>query len=331
MGVASAWQGVNYHFGYPDISSVHLEITEDGRCRISTSVADMGQGIPETLAKIVSSELGNFPLESIDFVDPDTRITPDGGATGASRLTAMAGNATGQASQQLAFLMKVVAAEMLDIAPDRVILTEGEFQGTAENTVKFSEVINECRQMGINLETRATYTGPPTEDLDEMGQGYGVNDFSYATYTVEVEVDTDTGEVQVLDVLAFVDAGKIIRLQGAEMQIEGGIAMGLGHTLTEELILREGRLETKDLTTYLIPTIRDVPQKMDARFINKPTPTTELGAKGLAELALVPVAPAIVNAIHDAIGVWIEQLPATPERVLEALNTRSSSPENFLG
>lgn len=324
IGFASAWQGANYHFGYPDETNVHIEITNDVRCRISTSAADMGQGIPETLATIVSSELGDLPLEQIDFLDPDTNITPNGGATGASRLTSMVGNAVTQAAQSLVQMMKTVAAEFLDTAPGEVVLSGGVFHGRGEAQATFQEVIEECNNMGIHLATSVLYIGPPTEDLDEKGQGYGVNDFGYATYIAQVDVDTDTGEVQVLDVHAFVDAGKMIRIEGAEMQVEGGITMGLGHALTEELILREGWPETKDLTTYLIPSIRDVPRKIDTKFVDKPAPTTELGAKGMAELALVPIAPAIVNAIHDAVGVWITQLPATPERMLAALDAESS-------
>ncbi len=325
IGFASAWQGSNYHFGHLDEANVNLEITNDLRCRIGIAVADMGQGIPETLATIVSSELGDFPLERIDFLDPDTSITPDGGATGASRLTAMAGNAVARASRHLAHIMKTVAAELLDTSPVDVKIADSIFYGREGASATFQEVLDECKNSGIQLSTSVHFEGPPTEDLDERGQGFGVNDFGYATYVVEVEVDTETGEVQVLNVRAFVDAGKMIRPMGAEMQVEGGIAMGLGHALTEDLILRDGWPETNKLSTYLIPSVRDVPQTVETQFIDKATPTTELGAKGMAELVLVPIAPAIINAIHDAVGVRITHLPATPERVLAAIDARSSN------
>jgi len=167
----------------------------------------------------------------------------------------------------------------------------------------------------------AVFQAPLTEPLDDKGQGFGVNQFSYATYIAEVDVDTDTGEVNVLRISAFVDAGKIVRRIGAEMQVEGGIAMGLGHTLTEEFKQRQGWPETDGFTTYLIPTIQDVPLEITSDFVDEWAPMGELGAKGLAELVLVPVAPAITNAIYDAVGVRITELPATPERVLMALKS----------
>jgi CO/xanthine dehydrogenase Mo-binding subunit len=173
---------------------------------------------------------------------------------------------------------------------------------------------------GLTLEVRATYRGALTEPLDqETGQGFGVSQFSYATYIAEVEVDTDTGEVSVLRVDTFIDAGRVVRPKGAEMQVEGGVVMGLGHTLTEEFVQKEGLPQTEGLATYLIPTIADVPFDINCTFVDERAPIGELGAKGLAELTLVPIAPAIINAIYDAVGVRITRLPASPERVLLAI------------
>jgi CO/xanthine dehydrogenase Mo-binding subunit len=321
VGFASAWQGLNFHFGHPDISTVRLELTDELRYRIGVAAADLGEGIPETLAVILSQELGGVPVSQIEFIDPDTGVTPDGGATGASRQTALTGNATLKAAKQLALVFKKAASEILDSPPDEVTIKEGLFYGREGATVSLAEVEKECRRIGLSLSVLGTFQAPPTEPLDDKGQGFGVNQFSYATYIAEVEVDTDTGEVNVLRISAYVDAGKIVRRLGAEMQVEGGIAMGLGHTLTEEFKQKQGWPETDGFTTYLIPTIQDVPMEISSDFVDEWVPMGELGAKGLAELVLVPVAPAITNAIYNAVGVRITALPASPERVLMALKS----------
>jgi len=327
IGFASAWQGLNYHFGHPDVSTVSLEVTDDLRYRVGVAAADLGEGIPETLAVIISETLGGVPHEQIEFIDPDTAVTPDGGATGASRQTAITGNATLLAAQKLAGVLKTAASEMLDTPPDEVTIRHGMFYGRGQAVVSLAEVVEECRRLGLSLAVTGRFVAPPTEPLDERGQGYGVNDFSYATYVAEVEVDTETGEVEVLRLAAFVDAGKMVRRVGAEMQVEGGAAMALGFTLTEEFKQREGWPETDGFTTYLIPTIYDVPLEITSDFVDEWVPMGNLGAKGMAELVLVPVAPAVMNAIYNAVGVRITRLPATPERVLMALKARGAAEE----
>jgi len=319
IGFASAWQGANYHFGSPDTSTVSLKLTDDLRFRMGVAAQDLGQGIFETLKEIVSRALGDVPAEQIDIVDPDTGATPDGGATGASRQTASTGNATLMACKKLACVLKAAASELLETSPGEVTLHEGRLYGPGGASVGLAEVVKECKRMGLSLSVIACFEQPPTEPLDEKGQGFGVNQFSYETCVAEVEVDTDTGEVEVLRVSTFIDAGKIVRRKGAEMQVEGGTAMGLGHALTEEFKQREGWPETDGLSTYLIPTVYDVPLEITSNFVDKWAPMGELGAKGMAELTLVPIIPAITNAIYNATGVRITELPATPERVLRGL------------
>lgn len=318
-GFASAWQGSNTHFGHHDTSTVHLELTRELRYRVGVAAADLGQGLTETLRAIVSQAMGGVPLQQIDIVDPDTGATPDGGATGASRQTAMTGNATFKACQQLAEALKLAASELIATPTSEVVLHEGRLYGRDGASVALQRVVEECRRMGLRLSATACFQGPATEPLDDQGQGFGVNEFGYATYMAEVEVDTDTGEVQVLRVATFIDAGRIVRQEGAEMQVEGGVAMALGHSLTEDLKLRDGWPLTGSLSTYLIPTTKDVPLEITSHFVDGHSPLGELGAKGMAELVLVPVAPAITNAIYDAVGVRITRLPATPERVLQGL------------
>jgi CO/xanthine dehydrogenase Mo-binding subunit len=327
IGFASGWQGVNYHFGHPDVSTVRLELTADLRFRLGVAAADLGQGIPETLVVIASEVLG-VPAGWIDQVDPDTAATPDGGATGASRQTAMTGNATLIAAQKMMELLKSIATEILDEPPEQIAMQAGVLIGASGRSVTLAEIVEEAARIRRPLVVYGTFKAPPTENLDEHGQGYGVNQFSYATFVAEVEVDTDTGEVRVLRVDTFVDAGRIVRRMGAEMQVEGGLVMGLGHTLTEEFKQKEGWPLTDSLTTYLIPTACDAPLVITSQFVEEPAPAFgELGVKGMAELPLVPIAPAIISAIYDATGVYVTELPATPERVLKALRAHEMPSE----
>lgn len=316
IGVASAWQGSNFHFGALDKSTVQVELTYDLRLKIKVAAADIGQGSTETVCLIASDALGGFPLDQIDFIVPDTAVTPDGGATGASRFTEVLGNATLKATQKLVSTLKIIASEMLDCSPEEVVIKGYTIYGSKDGSVSMPDVVEASKQMGLSLSAVASHQPPSTETLDDKGQGYGINQFSYATYIAEVEVDTDTGEVQVLRVSTFIDAGKMIRKKGAEMQVDGGTVMGLGHALTEEFKQSDGQVETNSLATYLIPSIYDMPQEITYNFIDKPVPSNELGAKGMAEIVVVPIIPAITNAIYDAVGVRITELPATPERVL---------------
>ncbi|MCK4794940.1 MAG: xanthine dehydrogenase family protein molybdopterin-binding subunit, partial [Desulfobacteraceae bacterium] len=294
-------------------------LTDDLRLKIKVAAADIGQGSNETICRIVSDAFGGFPLDQIDFIDPDTAVTPDGYATGASRFTEVVGNAALKAARKLIYMLKKVASEMLDSSPEDVVIKGHVICGSREASVSLSKVVETCKNMGLSLSAVDSHQPPPTEALDDKGQGYGVNQYAYATYIAEVEVDTDTGEVQVLRVSTFIDAGKMIRQKGAEMQVDGGTVMGLGHTLTEEFKQSDGQVETNSLANYLIPSIYDIPQEITYNFIDKPVPSNELGAKGMAEIVVVPIIPAITNAIYNAVGVRITELPATPERVLLGL------------
>lgn len=323
IGFGSAWQGVNYHFGHPDISSVQIELDKDLKFRVKVAAADLGQGIPETVKVIVSRALGEIPLDQIIMIDPDTAATPDGGATGASRQTYMTGNAALIASRNMLELLNTLSCELVDTPVSEVVFLSNIFYGRNGKTATLSNVVQEANSLGLSLQVNGTFQGPPTEQLDEMGQGFGVNQFSYATYTAEVEVDLDTGQVEVIKISTHIDAGKIIRLIGAEMQVEGGVAMALGHTLTEEFKQKDGWPITDSLTNYLIPTVFDVPLNITSSFVESSDESSELRVKGMAELAMVAVAPAIINAIYDAVGVWVTELPATPERVLMSIKNQN--------
>jgi CO/xanthine dehydrogenase Mo-binding subunit len=203
---------------------------------------------------------------------------------------------------------------------ESITLEGSTFRGAGGGAVSWTDLVANARTLGISLKASGKFTAPPTTVLDERGQGQPVNQYSYATHIATVQVDTITGEVGVLAVKTFTDAGRIINPVGAEGQVEGGVVMGLGYALTEAFLMEDGHLLNRGFTNYLIPTIMDVPTSIESYFVDKPVPFGELGTKGLAEVSAAPITAAIINAIYDAIGVRIRQLPATPERILEALS-----------
>jgi CO/xanthine dehydrogenase Mo-binding subunit len=190
-----------------------------------------------------------------------------------------------------------------------------------EHELHLAEVLEEAKRRGIKLQAQHRFVAPPTTGLDENGQGNPFNQYSYGTQVVELELDEITGEVKVQRVDAFYDAGRILNPLGAKKQVEGAVVMGLGYALTEEFIMRNGIPINGNLTNYLIPTIVDAPTKVECTFVGRPIPFGELGARGIAEPALIPTAPAIANAIYNATGARLFRIPATPERVLQAIET----------
>ena len=172
---------------------------------------------------------------------------------------------------------------------------------------------------------------PATTDLDENGQGFPVNQYSYETLVTKVDVKTDTGEVSVLEMDAFIDAGRIINPIGAAKQIEGGSVMGLGYALSEEFQMKEGLPVTDGLATYLIPTALDAPVAINSHFVDHPIPFGYIGGRGLAEVVVVAPAPSIINAVASLSGTYVHRLPATPERVLDAVDTSRDAHEVIKG
>jgi CO/xanthine dehydrogenase Mo-binding subunit len=175
--------------------------------------------------------------------------------------------------------------------------------------------------MGLPLMVKGSFEAPQTTPLSEDGKGFPINQFGYAAHIVEVEVDTVTGEVVVKKIDAFHDSGLIFNPIGASGQVEGASVMGMGFALYEDYILADGKPINVGFTNYIIPSLADTPE-IEVHFLSFPASFGELGVKGLAEAPTTTVAPAIMNAIFDATNARITQIPATPERVLEAISDR---------
>jgi CO/xanthine dehydrogenase Mo-binding subunit len=166
-----------------------------------------------------------------------------------------------------------------------------------------------------------TYLAPKTTGFDpETGQGMPNLAYGYVAEAVEVEVDTETGELRVQRVTCADDVGKAIHPQQVEGQIEGAVVQAVGWATCERFVTSEGHVLTADLSTYLIPTIDDVPARVDSVIVERPDPRGPWGVRGMGEMPFIPLAPALVAAVHDATGIWYDELPLTPEHVWRRLN-----------
>lgn len=315
IGVASCWYGCG-NTALPNPSTIRLGITAEGRLRLHQGATDVGQGANTVITQICADALG-LGLEAFELIGPDTALTPDCGKTSASRQTFITGKAAelaGRALRDTILRISNVGAEAT-ISLNHGKLTVSETD--AEHEIALGDLKPDAH--GYVLSAEETYD-PPTQPLDENGQGMPYAVYGYGAQLAEIEVDTALGTVRVLRITAAHDVGRAINPMLAEGQIEGGIAQGLGLALMEEYL--PGM--TENLHDYLIPTIGDMPD-IQSILIEVADPEGPLGAKGLGEHVLIPTAPAILNALRQACGARIERLPALPHRVLAAINQAKAS------
>jgi CO/xanthine dehydrogenase Mo-binding subunit len=313
VGIASMFYGIG-NTGVQNPSTAQIELTPEGRIQLFTGAADMGQGSCTALAQIAAQELGVTPQE-IRMVVADTLRTTSAGATSASRQTYVSGNAVLEAAKKLKDVLLTEAAMILKVDRGRLVVERGEVKssGEPERRVSFEQIAARAHRTGIPLKWQG-YFDPATTSLDQdSGQGMPYATYAFATHCAKVEVDTLTGEVRVLRVVAAHDVGKAINPASVNGQIYSGVAMGIGFALMEEFF--PGK--TESMKDYHIPSCADMPEIVPI-IVEDPEPTGPYGAKGVGEPALIPTAPAIVNAIADALGVRIYDLPASLERILKA-------------
>ncbi|MGB1825788.1 MAG: xanthine dehydrogenase family protein molybdopterin-binding subunit, partial [Candidatus Puniceispirillaceae bacterium] len=309
LGVASCWYGCG-NTALPNPSTVRLGITGDGRLILHQGATDIGQGSNTVITQICADALG-MPLADFELVGPDTALTPDCGKTSASRQTFI----TGKAAELSGRRLRADILRLSNMSEEATIRLDGAAivisDGSATRRIELAEM--PADEFGYVLRAEESFD-PPTVPLDENGQGTPYAVYGYGAQVAEIEVDLQLGTVKVIRITAAHDLGRVINPLLAAGQIEGGIAQGLGMALMEEYI--PGR--TENLHDYLIPSAGDMPV-VDTIFIEKPDPVGPMGAKGLGEHVLIPTAPAILNAIRDASGAEIDQLPALPHRVLAAI------------
>lgn len=326
-GRGIAWMAYPIGFtSYANPSAAFVKVNPDGSAVVWTGAADVGQGSTTALAQIAADALG-VPVERVAMVTSDTLQTPMDLGSVASRVTYIAGNAIVRACVQARQVLFEVAAEELGIGPEGLDSRDGWIyvRDLPERRVRLADVARKAEAVKGRPAIGAGSYNPPTTFLDpETGRGKPYNTYVYAAQAADVEVDTETGQVEVLRLTAAHDCGRAINPLLVEGQIEGGLAMGLGYALGEEMVVQEGRVLNAKLADYLVPTAMDVPP-MDVAIVEVPDPTGPFGAKGVGEPSLLPTAPAIINAIYDAVGVRIRALPVTAERVLAALREKEQA------
>jgi CO/xanthine dehydrogenase Mo-binding subunit len=321
-GMACMWYPIGFMVK-ANPSTATIKLNEDGTAVLLTGTVETGQGSLTVLSQIAAEALG-ISAEDVAVVSADTDTTPvDTGAI-ASRTTYVTGSAIRRAAVELKRMLFDVAGRMLGVQPDQLEIADRRVQvvGFPQTGVSIGEVaFNSQVIQGRPLIATASFN-PPTAPLNaETGQGKPFATYVYATQVAEVEVDTETGQVDVLRMVAAHDCGTPINPMLVEGQVQGGIAMGIGFALSEEVLYHEGRQVNSRFGNYAMPTTMDVPD-VEVEIVENYDPTGPFGAKGVGEPTLVPTAAAICNAIYDAVGVRIHDLPATPEKVLSALKAR---------
>jgi CO/xanthine dehydrogenase Mo-binding subunit len=309
IGIGCMFYGIGYGFSRPDIGSATIEICEDGSVIVRSGEVDYGQ----IFCQIVAEELG-IRYNDIQMVTADTFMTPNAGPSSASRVTYVTGNAMLKASRALRQTMEKVAEDLLKSGDLVFVDEEIHSEAQPDRKISFQKLAKECHNRGLQMVETAWHDNT-TKDVDpDTGQGDAYSAYAYAAQLAEVEVDTETGEVKVLRLISATDAGKAINPSNVEGQIEGAVLQGIGYTLTEEMKVEKGHLKTKNLGEYMIPTSLDVP-KIEPHIIEVPAPKGPYGAKGIGEPALIPTAPAILNAIANALDIRVTDLPANLENL----------------
>lgn len=321
-GMAASWYGIA-RTATIDRAGAWAELDDGGTAKIVTGVTEIGEGILTVLAQIAAEELGVRP-EDVTLGDNDTARSPEAAHAGATRQTYMIGNSVALACREArARLVNELAAHW-DVEPEAIKSFDGELWVEGSNIkVTMEEAVDICKKRGVVPVGSGSFTAHGTGLDPEDGSGSPWQAYVFGCQVAEVEVDTLTGEVQVLGVWAAHDVGRAVNPRGVEGQIEGGVVQGLGQALMEDYQLENGHTKTHGFAKYILPTSLDIPQ-INSVIVEDPDPKSPLGAKGIGEPALVPTAPAIMNAIHDAIGVRITSLPATPEKILAALAVKRS-------
>jgi CO/xanthine dehydrogenase Mo-binding subunit len=320
QGFASYFQSYGRITWFHDTSRAWVGIEMDGTVVIRCGVPDLGAGQINSLCQIAAEILG-VSLEDVTIYSTDSAVTPLAGTSTATRQLYMSGSAVFQAASAVRDVLLGRASKHFEEKPENLDLADNRVfvKSAPENSLPLTELVARCAAEGLPLSNLALFAAPFTDGIDqETGQGDVFPDFTFGTQAVEVAVDTETGEITVLKNVACHDVGRAINPAAVRGQIAGGSTQGMGYALMEDFVVEGGVTQTPSLSEYLIPTAVDFPTAQ-VIILESGTGVGPFGAKGIGEPALTPAAPAVANAVADAIGVRIHELPLTPGRVLEAL------------
>jgi putative selenate reductase molybdopterin-binding subunit len=308
-----------------DGAAAYLCINEEGEVLIKTGEPDLGQGSKTVFSQIAAQELG-ISVDRITVANVDTQDSPHGLGTFADRTTTLAGNAVKDAAIKARKVILETAAKKLKVNINELNIKDGMVysKDNPHLQISFIEVakIVSYENVGGNLLVAGKFTPQGVTMVDPKTKFGNIScAYPFVAQAAEVEVNKKTGEVKVLHIAAAHDLGKVINPLLAEGQVQGAIAMGIGYALTEDLKIVNGKVINDNFGKYRIMRADEMP-KLDVIFVESNDPQGPYGAKGLAEPALTPTAAAIANAIYNAVGVRIKELPITPEKVLAALEEK---------
>lgn len=316
LGIAIMYHGNSLGPEGNDYAAVHMQIERNGTVRLRTGMTEYGTGAPSGLLQI-ASETMHLPLGYFKLDPPDTDYCSDTGPTVASRTITIGGRATQMVAGNLHQKLKEVAAGLLGSTSSEIESADARYhlKTNPRRTISYREVAEAAYKQGITLKEAGRFMAPKCEYDPETGQGTTYLQYTYGAVTAEIEVDTETGQVQVIKMVTAYDVGKTINPLSLEGQLEGGTVQGLGYALMEELIHKDGSVVNPTLADYYIPTSLDTPE-IKSIVVEYPGHLGPYGAKAIGEPPVVLPAPAIVNAIDNAIGIRLREIPATPDRVL---------------
>ncbi|MBI2885755.1 MAG: xanthine dehydrogenase family protein molybdopterin-binding subunit [Chloroflexi bacterium] len=295
------------------LSTVTLTMAEDGRATLTTVAPDTGTGSHTILQQIVAEEL-HLPLSQVGVTVGTTDAAPFDAGVGGSRTTHITGQAAYRASQELKGLLAAAAAQVLGVAADALRLEQGSFVATGSGAARSLPVAEAAR-----LATRAAGGPLRVQITHDGGSTAGIT--SFCVQVADVQVDPETGQVTVERIVSAHDVGTIINPLGHQGQIEGGIIQSLGFATSEELVIEEGRVTTLHLGEYKLPVMKDIPELVTV-LVQHPEGPVPYAGKAIGEVSNCPVAAAIANAVEDAVGVRITDLPITAEKVYRALRAK---------
>ncbi len=315
IGVAVAWHGNSTSRGVPDWSNAYIHVARDGSVSVYTGIVEMGQGSPSSSHRQLVAEILGCPIDKIRIVF-GTTDAPDSGATHASRGTSVGAIGIVVAAGRIRSRLESFLSEYYGVERDRVEMSRGQVFVDGEVRMSWEELVALAYSKGVDLSATGYFFLPKGTFNEEVGQGFAYPAFSFIAVVVEIEVDTCTGRVRVLEVHPALAIGKVVNPEAVKTQVEGAVLQGIGYALMERLVFSaDGKIVNDNLTDYVIPTFHEVPAIRDAIFVEDLWEFGPFGAKGVGEMALIPMPAAIANAMSHALGARILELPATLERV----------------
>ncbi len=307
-------------------AGIGIEIRQNGAIVLRSGCSDPGTGEYAVIAQLAAAELGVRP-DQIELVTMDTLATPFDPGAGSSRATMVTGTAVVAAAQELATQLRLQAAKMLDCDVGSIELRDGwAWYGSRKKTLGEIAASHPLASAGILQIERETSVGVKPVPISHTDSGLGNLSpaYAFAAHGVEVEVDPDTGAVRVVRVVAVHDAGTVVNPTGATGQVVGGVAMGLGAALGEQLLWSDGRPHVTSFVDYGMPRADGVPP-IEVVFVGEPDPHGPAGAKSISEIALMPIAAAVANAVAHATGTRVRDLPITADKICSANESRSNT------